>query len=112
MTALSRSEIDEQMRGFPPRRPRYPVVAPVRVRAGAQLFQFSAVDFSAGGAKLAVPPGVDRSALKEGAFVLLNAAFLGIPKLGTIIWLKKDRFGVRFHEPLSVTELDRVRARA
>ena len=51
-------------------------------------------------------------ALKEGAFVLLNAVFLGMPKLGTIIWLKQDRLGVRFHEPLSVTELDGVRARA
>ena len=88
------------------------MAAPVRVRAGAQLFQLNTLDFSAGGAKLAVPPEVDRSALKEGAFVLLNAVYLGMPKLGTIIWLKQDRLGVRFHEPLSVTELDGVRARA
>ena len=112
MTALSQLDSRDRpaaatRRGA--RAARYPVDVAARLRVGAHLLIVRTLDISGGGAKLVLTDAAQRALLRRGALVLMNADCLPAPRLAAVSWLRGDRIGLCFQEPLSAAELAGLR---
>lgn len=89
--------------GTTARPPRFPIVAPARLRFEAEPFTATLIDISAGGAKLMsdtpVTPGL------TGQILLPDT---GTSVYGTICWTQDERFGFKFVAPLPLATLSQI----
>jgi hypothetical protein len=113
MTAFSRIESGDRPEvatASRARAPRVSVEAGARLRVGAHLLIVRTLDISRGGAKLALADCGQRALLSRGALVLLNVDCLPTPRLAAVSWLRGDRLGLCFQEPLKECELAGLRS--